>query len=204
MFCPDCGAQVGRTMKFCPSCGNRIKKVTKFEIVDTHKINEPILIIRPRFIGILTFLTALPLGLFFGIWGAGFFGGFSLAILDAAGMDVPCLFVFVFFGLFFFFIVPFIYFIIKKKTYNKTEYRFYPDKLEYYEGFFTVQQKSIKYRAITEVFLRKGVLQNIYGLGTIVLSTPATSRSSGIRLYDIPDPDNAYKEVKDLIDNARF
>jgi membrane protein YdbS with pleckstrin-like domain len=94
---------------------------------------------------------------------------------------------------------------VKKRTYEKTEYRFYKNRLEYYEGFFNIEEKSISYDRITEVGLRKGILQRQYGLGTITLSTPATGVSanragrSGIRVADIENPDEIYTEVKRLI-----
>ena len=80
--------------------------------------------------------------------------------------------------------------------------------MEYYEGFFSVEEKTIRYKSITEVYLRKGVFQKMYGLGTIVLSTPATGSQganhsrSGIRVVDIENPDRVYTKIKELIGKA--
>lgn len=103
-----------------------------------------------------------------------------------------------------FFGIPLIAYVTRLKTYARTKYTFYPTKLEYYEGFFTVEEKTIDYANVTEVNLRKGVFQKMYGLGTIVLSTPATTHASGrvrsgIHLRDIANPDRVYKQVKDLL-----
>lgn len=82
------------------------------------------------------------------------------------------------------------------------------DHMEYYEGFWTVEQKSIDFRNVTEVYMRKGVFERNYGLGTVVLATPATSAAggrgmSGISIHNIKNPDEVYQRVKDLIYRSR-
>jgi membrane protein YdbS with pleckstrin-like domain len=62
----------------------------------------------------------------------------------------------------------------KKLNYARTEYRFHEDRLEFEEGFFNINKKVIKYKNVSEVTLHKGLLQRIYGLGTIYLATLAT------------------------------
>ncbi len=127
--------------------------------------------------------------------------------IPALGIDVPRGATFVFFGALFFFAIPIIACTSRKKTYVKTEYRFYNTRLDYYEGFFTTEEKTIDYRNITEVNLVRGVIQKKYGLGTIVLSTPATGfvsgrARSGIRIQDIPHAEQVYQQVKGLIQRA--
>ena len=61
---------------------------------------------------------------------------------------------------------------------------------------------------MTEVNLRKGPLQSRHGLGTVILSTPATGAASGraaagIRIRDVQDPDGVYSRVKELVESAR-
>ena len=128
-------------------------------------------------------------------------------------LSLPFWFTFVFFGLLFLFGIPLIGYFAKKKTYQKTEYRFYQDKLEYFEGFFSIHEKSITYKNITEAQLRKGIIQRGYNLGTIILATPATgvygggwqSSSgrgmpfSGIKILDIEYPDDNYRKIKEFI-----
>ncbi len=106
----------------------------------------------------------------------------------------------------FFLGIPLLTYWAKARTYALTEYRFFPSKLDYYEGFFTVEEKTIDYRNVTEVNLRKGIFQQKHGLGTIILSTPATGgrrARSGIRISDIENPDQVYGQVKDLVGRAR-
>jgi hypothetical protein len=74
----------------------------------------------------------------------------------------------------------------------------------------------IMFRDVKETSLRKGVLQRIYGLGSIYLSTLATGSTrstnpfvalgfgnvsaSGIIVRDISDPDSAFEKVRQLVD----
>jgi hypothetical protein len=52
--------------------------------------------------------------------------------------------------------------------------------------------------------MRKGIIQKKYGLGTIILSTPATGiqrgrARSGIMILDIENTEEIYKKVQNLI-----
>jgi len=131
--------------------------------------------------------------------------------VKALHLNLPEWFTFVFFAVLFFFGIPITAYLAKKSTYAKTEYRFYQDKMDYYEGFFTVEEKTMSYRNITEVSLRKGIFQKSYGLGTIFLATPATGYSgsgrgmsrSGISVVDIENPEEVYRKIKELIDRSR-
>jgi membrane protein YdbS with pleckstrin-like domain len=138
------------------------------------------------------------------LWGALFFGGFAMLAIQTLALDVPKGAPFAVAGAAFFVGIPLLVYFTRQKTYAQTEYRFYPDKLDYFEGFFTTEEKSIQYDYITEVNLRRGVFQKMYGLGTIVLSTPATGMvsgrmRSGILIADIPNADRVYSQIKDLL-----
>ena len=121
-------------------------------------------------------LIQLPLQLFFTIWCAVFFGG----MLQASGLfggsprqaggQLP----FIIFGAIGFFGVPAVAYLGKKLNYSRTEYRFFADHLEFEEGFFSINEKVIRYRDVREVTLHKGMFQRLYGLGTIYLATLAT------------------------------
>src|SRR5438477_6154832 len=125
--------------------------------------------LKPIFVGWITLLVQLPLQLFLTLWSGGFFGGFA-SFLFPSGSRTP----FVVFGALAFFGVPAVAYFGKKLNYSRTEYRFYADRLEFEEGFFSINKKVIKFRDIKEVTLRKGILQRIYGLGTVYLATLAT------------------------------
>ncbi len=201
MYCQKCGKEVGAEAKFCPNCGAKISSVG-FAVKES---DTPIFVLKPVFVPSVTIFSLLPLQIFFTIWGGMFFGGFGMFAVKALGIDLPIWSTFVFFGCLFFFGIPIIGYLSKKKNYEKTEYRFYNTKLEYYEGFFNVEEKTISYKNITEVYLRKGIFQRQYGLGTIVLSTPATEYASrgqwrsGIMIENIKNPDEAYRKIKELV-----
>ena len=90
---------------------------------------------------------------------------------------------FIFFGGLAFFGVPAVAYIGKKLNYSRTEYRFFADHLEFEEGFFSINKKVINFRDVKEVTLRKGILQRIYGLGTIYLATLATGSSQQFQIH---------------------
>lgn len=173
---------------------------------DSSRFATPKFVLIPRFIPLVTILSILPLQLFFTVWGGGFFGGFGMFAVQALELDLPKWFTFVFFAMVFFLGIPILTYFASTRTYAKTEFRFFPDKLEYYEGFFAIEEKTIPYKNITEVNLRRGILQRKYGLGTIVLSTPATGFASGrarsgIRIYDIENPELNYQKIKNMVES---
>ena len=210
MYCSSCGKNLKSGDKFCSGCGTEVSQSeSSYSSSSKYKYNSvqlktPQFKMKPKFIPIVTILSILPLQIFFTLWGGGFFGGFGMFAVQALGLDLPQWFTFVFFACVFFFGIPILTYFASSRTYDKTEFRFYPDKLEYYEGFFTVEEKTIKYKNITEVNLRRGIFQRKYGLGTIILSTPATGFSkgrarSGIRIYDIENPEVNYEKIKKMV-----
>ena len=176
--------------------------------------DEAVFTVRPVFIGWITLLVQLPLQLFFTIWAGAFFGGMIQAT-GLRGSQAP----FIIFGAMAFFGVPIVSYFGKKLNYGRTEYRFYTDRLEFEEGFFSINKKVIRFRDIKEVTLRKGIFQRIYGLGTIYLATLATGSGqsfspfvalgfgnvsgSGISVRDTADPDQTFDRIRQLVDACR-
>lgn len=202
MFCIKCGNQLEDTASFCSKCGTATSKNNNGDVdID---LDTPVVTARPVFIPWVTIASVLPIQLFMTVWAGGFFGVFGMFGLAALGLNPPPWFTFVFFGALAFFGIPFITYYAGKKTYAQTEYKFYPDRLEYSEGFWTAENKTIKYKNVTETNLRKGIIQKKYGLGTIILSTPATGiqegrAQSGIRISDIENTEEIYNKVQELI-----
>lgn len=214
MYCTQCGSDIGEEAKFCPACGTAqspghvgtttaVKEAEPAPAVD---YSEPVLVIKPVFIPWVNIAGIVPVQIFMTIWGGGFFGGFSMFAVKALGLNLPTWFTFVFFGALFFFGIPFLTYFAAKRTTKETEYRLYTDRLEYAEGFWTAEQKSIKYTDIKEVHLRRGIVQRKYGLGTVQLSTASASAMSssnrafsGIRLHNIPNVEEVYEKVKELV-----
>lgn len=202
MYCQKCGQELSSETKFCPHCGAQVSM--GFRVQESQ---EPVLVMKPVFLPWITVLSALPIQISTTIFGGGLLGMFGSLAVKALKLNVPGWFPVVFFGCVFFFAIPIMAYIEKKKGYESTEYRFYRTKLEYYEGFFTVEEKTMSYTNITEIYLSKGIFQKKYGLGTIVLSTRATGDAgstrarSGIRVADIPNPDEVYTQIKELVNS---
>lgn len=170
--------------------------------------------LRPVFIGWITLLMQLPAQLFFTVWCGGFFGGMTSLLFP--GSRLP----FLLFGGLAFFGIPIVAYFGKKLNYSRTEYRFYPDRLEFEEGFFALNRKVIRFRDVKEVSQHKGMFQRIYGLGTIYLATLATGTSfgatgwnpfgalgfgnvsaSGVSVRDVTNPDAAFEQIRSLVDS---
>ena len=205
MFCSKCGTEMNDDAKFCSSCGDVVSGARP-QAERKRDTGEPLLVLHPCFIGWVTALSVLPIQIFMTVWGAGFCGGFGMFIVQGLGLPLPPWFPFFFFGCLFFFGVPILVYTAKKRTYAETEYRFFRDRLEYAEGFWTAEKKTIKYDKITETAIRRGIIQRKYGLGTIFLSTPATGFSqgramSGISIRDIEAPEKVYEAIEKLIEN---
>jgi membrane protein YdbS with pleckstrin-like domain len=173
--------------------------------------------IRPVFVGWIAFLVQLPIQLFFTVWAGGFFGGMlGVAFSSLPGRQfAPSSFVVC--GGIAFIAVPLVAYFGKKLNYARTEYRFYADRLEFEEGFFTINKKVIKYRDVKEVSLRRGFLQRSCGLGTIYLATLATGTgggrtnpfyalgfgnisASGVGVRDVQEPEQVFERVRKLVD----
>jgi membrane protein YdbS with pleckstrin-like domain len=168
--------------------------------------------LRPVFIGWATIISLLPLQLFSAAW-AGIFFGILIQWLQVRSRvpwfpyAAPA--AVMFFGIFV------LGFFGKRLNYNRTECRFYDDRLEFEEGFFAVNRKTIRFRDVKEMTLHKGILQRLCGLGTIYLGTVATgamsisnpfaslglvnASASGILLRDIPDPDAAFEKIREVV-----
>ncbi len=203
MFCSQCGKEMPDSAKFCANCGTQTgsAQTPASASLDT---GEPLLILKPQFIGAVTALSVLPLQLFMTVWGAGFCGGFSMFAVKALKLPVPGWFPFVFFGLVFFFGIPLLAYTSKKKTYARTEYRLFRDRVEYTEGFWTAEEKTLRYDRVTETSMRRSIFQKKQNLGTIHLATPTVSMSqgrpmNGVLIRDIKDPEKVYEVIQKII-----
>jgi membrane protein YdbS with pleckstrin-like domain len=170
--------------------------------------------IQPVFVGWITLVTQVPMQLFFTVWCGGFFGGMgTVAGIFPQNSRLASYVI----GAVAFFAIPIVAYVGKKLNYSRTEYRFYPDRLEFDEGFFSINKKVIKFRDVKETTLRKGILQRTYGLGSIYLATLATGSTrntnpftalgfgnvsaSGVIVRDISDPEAAFEKVRQLVDS---
>ena len=74
-----------------------------------------------------------------------------------------------------FFIIWFGLFLLSRASLKRTEYKFYSDRVEYYEGFLVKSRKTINYNRITNVGQRQGIIEGWFGLGTIFIDTAGSS-----------------------------
>ena len=217
MFCNQCGLEISDDSKFCLRCGHSVARVVEKATTPplftpsatrttpvpppaTPDAGAPQFVLRPRFVG-LFILPSLPVFAIFGIVAAVVLSAIVSGLLYDTGPQTGLT---VFFGCLFCVGVPVLAYGVQKMTYMKTEYRFYRDRLEYTEGFWTIENKTIRYDRITEMTMRQGVLQKACNMGTIFLSTPATGHelgkaASGIDVKDIESPENVYAAIQKLI-----
>jgi len=170
--------------------------------------------VRPVFIGWIVLLCQLPIQLFLTFWSAFFFGSLVSSFhFFPRNSPVP----FVLFGAVAFFGVPVVMYYGKKLNYARTVYKFTEDQLEFEEGFFTINEKIIKFKDVAEVTLRKNIFQRLYGLGSIYLATRATGSfgrtnifaafgfgnisASGVGVCDVSNPDETFARVRGMIDS---
>ena len=204
MFCPQCGTELPDEANFCTDCGTQIESRAAEPSPRPADDGEPILTVRPVFIPWVTLAKVLPFQLFGTAWGAGFLGGFSMVGLRGLGLSFPTWAPFVFWGALAFVGIPLVAYLLKKHTYEFTEYNFYRDRLEYTEGYLQAEDKRVRYDNVVEASMKRGIIQKRYGLGTITLKTPGTTysrdtfTSSGIKLADIPEPEKVYDTIQDI------
>lgn len=194
MFCMNCGTKLADDAAFCTNCGTavagNVKNETKKEKVkivdDTVMLNvKPTFKFLYMFTPYLTslFTMLLPLILIM-----------ALAEADISVLVGMCIGV-----------IYSLYIIIKSifvsKQYKSYNYDFYKTKVIYKDSFINISEKEVKYKNIREVYLRRGLFQRMFNLGTIVLYTNAeTGFANGIFIKDVENSEQLYKEIKELID----
>lgn len=163
--------------------------------------NQPIKRIKPVLVPWVLLAKYIPLQINVILAGCGFVAvlafflnlilGFHLSLEKACLMALAV----------FIIAVPFTLYMLFSKTYQLMEYRFYSDRLEYTDGFWTIVYKQIMYKNITEIALRKNIIQRFYGLGSLYFAVP--SATTGILLVDVPNPEQVYKDIQDIISAAQ-
>lgn len=201
MFCRNCGTEIDDTAKFCPKCGKAV--VAEKEVVEDNIVK---LQIKPKFnIGykILKNLSPLIIVLIF-----------SLIFL------FPLFTIFIIFPQILLAIIVIIVvcvigiMVIDKKQYDNMEYNFYNTKVEYKDGFLNKEEKELKYKSVREVTMTQGILERMFGLGTIRIYTNASSAVysqgshtnmqgiNGIFIHCVENVEEQYKLIKQIIDNG--
>jgi uncharacterized membrane protein YdbT with pleckstrin-like domain len=171
---------------------------------------SPALTLKPTYVGWVFLLRALPFAAFFSFWSGMFFGGMFGTFSHAGNHGVPLSDmhqpIVYMFGTLGFLAVTFYVAIIVRGNYAKTSYRFYSDRIEFEQGFFNIYQKVVHYKDMKEINLSRGVLQQQADLGTMIIASSSfgvmdsTDRFArgGIRITDIPQPQQAYEQIRKL------
>jgi membrane protein YdbS with pleckstrin-like domain len=197
MFCNNCGADIQPDAQYCPRCGIAVGDDTK-----------PRIVIRPFFTPLNVLVSLIPLQLFFTLWGAVVFGIAGFFFIEYFELSINPWVLTLVFGILFFIFTPVIATYLLLQRYSRTEYRFYSDRLDYEEGFYAIQHKTIGLEHIIEVNMTQGFWKRLFDLGTIILSTAATgekagSPRSGIRIPDVQRLHETYRAVKRLIEAGK-
>ena len=99
-----------------------------------------------------------------------------------------------------FIIFTFIVYQIIKAVLKKTEYRFYKDRVEYYHGFLVRSRKTLSYDKISNLGVREGIIERMFGLGTIFIDTAGYSRTGyELAMHNLENPNQIYEQLSKLI-----
>ena len=99
-----------------------------------------------------------------------------------------------------FIIFTFVVYQIIKAVLKKTEYRFYKDRVEYYHGFLVRSRKTLSYDKISNLGVREGIIERMFGLGTIFIDTAGYSRTGyELAMHNLENPNQIYEQLSKLI-----
>jgi hypothetical protein len=166
--------------------------------------------IKPVFVPWIAFLSRIPLTIFMTVWSGGFIGGFSFAGLmglKAMKIDltpfIPAWLVFTLPALLAFIWIQFISVFQEKEKISKTDYYFFDDEVVIQENWWGINEKNIFYKNVAEISLSKNFIQQMYNIGTIKLILSSSSENNYIDIKDIPNPEEIYRQVKQLVQRAK-
>ncbi|NNM60102.1 MAG: PH domain-containing protein [Legionellales bacterium] len=162
--------------------------------------DKPILTVKPRMVTWVILARYIPLQINLTFIGSLIFGFIVLMYhFFTNTLDHPAR-PFVFFAVFFFVLVPIVVYIAYRRTMDESYYEFYPDRLEYYEGFWTAHHKVLYYKHITDVTVRRNLIQRLYGMGTIHFAVPNRGpKYEGLFMSDIEHPVVLLDEIENIV-----
>ncbi len=195
MNCPHCQAACEDGQAYCGRCGQAL--MTESDVSNARK---PMGVVKPVFIHWLFLLRLVPKALQFSIIIGGITGFLSLGYMafftNHINLWPP--FIYPFFMAFVAFLG--IGWMIKLRNYQETKYLFFSDHLEYYDGFWNIERKDIRYRNITQIDLHRSVIQRIYGIGTLRMTVPGYANA--VALADLKDPERVFHQLQQYVNQA--
>lgn len=199
MFCDKCGKRVAADAQFCAGCGAPILGRAAPSPSKPHDDRSP-LVLRPVFLPVPTLLAILALAAFVSTWAGGFLGVVGFMLIAALKLSIPPYVPFVLGSGLIFLIFTSVAFPLRKKSYRKIEYRFFPDRVEYTSGLWTINKETLPYSKVADVTMVSGPFQKPRGLGTITLKTIGGSGAS-VSIRNIAEPDHVYDLVREMVLN---
>lgn len=101
-------------------------------------------------------------------------------------------------GFILFIIFEFIIGFFTYKTYQKKYFDFYDDKLEYYDGFFTLNKSTVPFERITNIESRQGLFDRFFGVTSILVET-AGSSGAEINITYVKNGDEIAANLKEVL-----
>lgn len=171
----------------------------------TNKLSTLILKTKPVFNPLIVIFRFLPFQIFATLWMSIASKIVAALIADNFGLVINPLSFVISIGTLTFFSFPLIIIFRSKNMYKKMEYRIYSDRIEYTEGFWVIEEKTLFFKNITETNLKIGIFQNKIDLGTVFLATPSIVSNNrygtqgGLHVRDIENPKAVYKKLSELM-----
>lgn len=189
MNCKNCGEKVNEKFEYCPFCGDFLDKST-YDEDDVQYTIYPTCDMLKEIIPDMKTILILVLLTFINFY----FQDFLLMNENYSPNYIYILYVIVF--LWYDFKA-----IMKKMRFQKVEYQFYKDHLEYHEKFGRHIEHSVRYATITDVGVHQTFIEQLFHRGTIALYS-GSHHEKGIYIYDIKNVEEAYYNIKEIIERS--
>ncbi|MBU0666844.1 MAG: PH domain-containing protein [Nanoarchaeota archaeon] len=159
------------------------------------KVTEQCQIIKPEIKYFLLFLnTLIPVFIFFVVFGFGL-ATILIGLFGWGGLIVV--------------LVLFLLLLIggmslQSLSLNRTMYKFYANRVEYFEGFLVKNRKTVNYDRITNIGQRKGIIEGWFGLGTVFIDTAGSSaKGHELMMKYLKDSDRVYDWISKVTGNYK-
>lgn len=215
MYCKKCGQELSTGAKFCTGCGSVVEsqyeasvEIESKQVVEDNNIRYELM---PKFnwgykiltdglrIAIMTYIVFLY-----------FTDGNIEEVFTQNGLQqllflVPVTVI----------VFPILKLLFESMQYKKMYYNFYNTKVEYIDGFLNKTEKELKYRYIREIVMSEGIIERMFGIGTIKIYTNASSNintgnnyshmsgnGNGIVIHCLTNVKEKYQEIKKIVDEG--
>ncbi len=202
MYCQNCRSEITAGANYCQNCGAQVSRVS-----GKKGSERAALILKPQFLSPSMFLSMIGWQILFTIWGGVLIGIIGLLLSSYYSWNISFWTFAILAGALFFIVSPLVFLFLMFNRYSKTDFLFFKDRLELRSGILKLQNKTIHYQDVIELDLRSGLLQRFSDIGDIIVITTASNGKSvvekeGIRLFDIPNPEEYFNKLKLLIDKT--